>query len=90
MDHDDLVFDDPMANAPLAPVDLPPFAVPEPAPRWTPAAPRWSPPADASPAYGLVGVPSSTLTMKDVKTFTLGATIGAAVVALFSWFGRRG
>ena len=76
-------------NMPLAPVDLPdPFAeFEEPAPP-----PRWSAPAPAvrPPSYGLVGVPSSTVTTKDVKTFTLGATIGAAIVALFSWFGRRG
>ena len=76
-------------NMPLAPVDLPTTfeELEEPL-----AAPRWSPPTPAvrPPSYGLVGVPSSTVTTKDVKTFTLGATIGAAIVALFSWFGRRG
>ena len=89
MDHDDLDFDDPMANAPLAPVDLPPFAVPEPAPRWTPAAPRWSPPAAASPAYGLVGVPNQVLRVRDVKTFAVGAAVAALVATVFSWWRDR-
>ena len=83
MDDDDHLFD----MAPLAPVDLPAFEEFEP-----PApAPRWSPPATAvrPPPYGLVGVPSSTVTTKDAKVAAIGFGLGALLVGLISWFGSR-
>ena len=75
-------------NMPLAPVDLPdPFAeFEEPAPP-----PRWSAPAPAvrQPSYGLVGMPASTVTTRDVKLAAIGFSLGAVLVGLISWLGRR-
>ena len=77
-----------MENMPLAPVDLPDafaeFEVPAPQPRWSAPAP-----GVRQPAYGLVGVPASTVTTKDVKVAVMGFGLGALVVSLFAWLGRR-
>ena len=77
-------------SMPLSPVDLPDaFAeFEEPAPQ-----PRWSAPAPAvrQPSYGLVGMPASTVTTRDVKLAFVSFSLGAAVVSLFTWLGcRRG
>ena len=73
---------------PLAPVDLPIWDEPE----ETMPAPRWSAPSPAAPrpAYGLVGMPATAVTTRDVKVAVVGLGLGALIVTLLSWFGRRG
>ena len=83
MDDDELLDFTPLV--PLA--KLPPYfdepQPPAPSPR------RSSPVSATRPAYGLVGMPASTVTTKDAKVFALGASFGAAVAALFCWLARR-
>ena len=82
----DSLFD----SMPLAPVDLPDAFddVPdEPAPKPRRFAPA---PGAQAPAYGLVGLPASTVRTRDVKVFARGAGIGGLLAVMFSWFGRRG
>jgi hypothetical protein len=52
-------------------------------------APPVPPISNIKPAYGLVGVPDEAVTTRDVKTFALGAALGALVATVFSWMGRR-
>ena len=78
-----------LESMPLAPVDLPDAfeEIGEPV-----AAPRWSAPSPAAPrpAYGLVGMPATAVTTRDVKVAVVGLGLGALIVTLLSWFGRRG
>ena len=78
--------DDHLDLTPLAPVDLPAFEeFKEPA-----AQVRWSPPTPAArPAYGLVGLPASTVSTRDAKVAAIGFGLGAVLVGLLSWFGSR-
>ena len=84
MDHED----DEIDITKLAPVFVHPYDdVPEPEP--APAPRRVS--AASSPArpFGLVGVPNTTLRVRDVKVAAIGFSLGAVLVGLISWFGSR-
>ena len=82
MTDDDLIDFTPLV--PLA--ELPPYFDPEPP---APSRRKAAPVSTERAAYGLVGVPTNSLRVRDVKTAVVGFSLGALCVGLLSWLGRR-